>query len=647
MTWLIDLLFEAIQTKISQFIVAMIDLISSTFMELMSCDLNLFEELFSVVKSLYVNAIVPLGMAMLLVICLFQLFKGMFGRAGLESEDPIQLVFRTVICAFAVMYARGIVNYILKFAGTPYSWVAGTKIEVNSFSEYVNTSDLIVGTLGLDTFSMQILMLIMNIVVAWNYFKMLFVIAERYVLLGIFSYTSPLAFATGGSKATNNILASWSKMFGGQVVLIILNAWSLKVFLSGYGNLSASSTYGFTKFFTAILCLIGFSKVVFKMDSYLASLGVNLGRPSSGMGGMGLLMIVSRLMSMGRSFSGNGGTDNSGSGNSSESNGSESGPNGTIPLSAGVTSSMANDDIAMEPDDAAVTGKDSEMAASLAGEMDNEQTGDDMDNIHEGPEEDAQQMQPDISQDDAGIDGLDEDGILDGMNPEGSIDNPVDEATDVQGTNADPENISDGLGGMAENDTIPTDMDGESMEAGQKDENIGQDTDNMDAFSEHQGSISDGIGMIGSDSGKKSDKGTAKNKGDNEGGVRVPVSNESASTISAIGNGKAHGYKEQLNGGSSSAASTGFGTGGAGHTTYESGGKQYDRYNADMFEPPSGKYRAINDNGKRYYDVESSTMVNPSSVEITDDGAIKYEESKSSESISKSKGDIPYTPQEE
>ena len=53
----------------------------------------------------------------------------------------------------------------------------------------------------------------MQFVVAWNYFKMLFIIAECYVLLGVFSYTAPLAFSTGGSKATNNVLASWSKMF--------------------------------------------------------------------------------------------------------------------------------------------------------------------------------------------------------------------------------------------------------------------------------------------------------------------------------------------------------------------------------------------------------------------------------------------------
>ena len=49
-------------------------------------------------------------------------------------------------------------------------------------------------SLGIDGLSISILLLIMQFVVAWNYFKMLFIIAERYVLLGVFSYTAPLAF---------------------------------------------------------------------------------------------------------------------------------------------------------------------------------------------------------------------------------------------------------------------------------------------------------------------------------------------------------------------------------------------------------------------------------------------------------------------
>ena len=274
MGWLLELLIKSIWEFCSQLIVDMMSVITDMFTELLSCDLSLFEELFSVAGDLYSNAILPLGIALLLLICIWQLFKSMFGKAGVASEDPVELVLRSGICLFFIVAARPLTDYLLKIAGTPYQWIAGTEIKVSSFVEYVSALEAVTSVLGIGQLNIAILKLIMQFVVAWNYFKMLFVIAERYVLLGVFSYTAPLAFGTGGSKATNNILASWSKMFGGQIVLIILNSWCLKMFLSGYGNLTASS-YGFTKFFAATLCLVGFCKVTFKLDSYLSSLGVN------------------------------------------------------------------------------------------------------------------------------------------------------------------------------------------------------------------------------------------------------------------------------------------------------------------------------------------------------------------------------------
>ena len=336
MSWLLDLLVDAVKEMVSQFIIDMMGLITDVFTDLLSCNLSLFEELFSVVGSLYQNVIVPMGIALLLMILIWQLFKSMFGKVGINAEEPIELIGRSSICLFFVVASKPVINYILKIAGTPYQWVIGTDIKVQSFSEYVTALEGITAPLGLGTVSIAILMLIMQFVVAWNYFKMLFIIAERYVLLGVFSYTAPLAFATGGSKSTNNILASWSKMFGGQVVLIILNAWCLKMFLSGYGNMMASG-YGFTKFFVATLCLVGFCKITFKLDSYMAALGVNLGRPSPGMGALGAAMAAQRIFSQaGRVFSGTDGSGNgtgrsTNMGNTDPTNGF-TGPAGPIPM---------------------------------------------------------------------------------------------------------------------------------------------------------------------------------------------------------------------------------------------------------------------------------------------------------------------------
>ena len=298
MGWLLELLFESVSEMCSKFIVDMMDVASGMFTEILSCDLDLFEELFGVAGDLYRNAIVPMGVALLLMILVWQLFKSMFGKLGTASEDPVELVFRSCFCLFMILFAKDIVNYILEVAGTPYDWVVGTVITVDSFSEYVTAAEGGMSALGIDVMTISMLKLLLQLVVGWNYFKMLFILAERYVLLGIFSYTSPLALAAGGSKATNNVLGSWTKMFGGQVLVVILDAWCVKMFLSAYGNMMASS-YGFTKFFAANMCLIGFCKITAKLDSYMGSLGVNLGRIGGGMSGLGALLMAGRLMNFG------------------------------------------------------------------------------------------------------------------------------------------------------------------------------------------------------------------------------------------------------------------------------------------------------------------------------------------------------------
>ena len=82
--------------------------------------------------------------------------------------------------------------------------------------------------------------LILILVLAWNYIKLLFEAAERYILLGVLVYTAPVAFAMGASKTTSNIFSSWCKMVGGKVFLLFLNAWCLRVFTSMVGTFLAN-----------------------------------------------------------------------------------------------------------------------------------------------------------------------------------------------------------------------------------------------------------------------------------------------------------------------------------------------------------------------------------------------------------------------
>ena len=74
------------------------------------------------------------------------------------------------------------------------------------------------------------------LILAWNYIKLLFEAAERYILLGVLIFTAPMAFATGSAQSTSNIFKSWCRMFGGQLFLLIMNAWCLRLFTSMVGS---------------------------------------------------------------------------------------------------------------------------------------------------------------------------------------------------------------------------------------------------------------------------------------------------------------------------------------------------------------------------------------------------------------------------
>jgi uncharacterized protein (DUF2062 family) len=49
-----------------------------------------------------------------------------------------------------------------------------------------------------------------------------------------------MAFATGASESTSNIFSAWCRMLGGQLFLLIMNAWCLRLFVSMVGTFLAN-----------------------------------------------------------------------------------------------------------------------------------------------------------------------------------------------------------------------------------------------------------------------------------------------------------------------------------------------------------------------------------------------------------------------
>lgn len=280
------------------------DAVSGIFLSALGTDLTVMEEYFPFLSKAF-DVMQYTAWAMLFLITVWQLFKA-FGGPISESEHPLQLVARSSIFVLLIGYAKPIFEIVLDIARAPYTALMDIQMSAEDFTfagvEQVLMSGIttlvsVITVVGL------ILMLILQISLGWNYFKLLLEVVERYIVVGVLCYTSPLAYCMGGSKATEPVFKSWCRMVGSQLLLLVLNVWFLRGFNSAVGqfiaNAGATST-GQGNIFLWMFCALAFLKTAQKFDSYLAAMGLNVAQTGSGMG-MELLMSARVLTGLGGS----------------------------------------------------------------------------------------------------------------------------------------------------------------------------------------------------------------------------------------------------------------------------------------------------------------------------------------------------------
>ena len=280
------------------------DAVSGIFLSALGTDLTVMEEYFPFLSKAF-DIMQYTAWAMLFLITVWQLFKA-FGGPISESEHPLQLIARSSIFALLIGYAKPIFEIVLDIARAPYTALMDIQMSAEDFTfagvEQVLMSG-ITTLVSVITLVGLILMLILQISLGWNYFKLLLEVVERYIVVGVLCYTSPLAYCMGGSKATEPDFKSWCRMVGSQLLLLVLNVWFLRGFNSAVGqfiaNAGATST-GQGNIFLWMFCALAFLKTAQKFDSYLAAMGLNVAQTGSGMG-MELLMSARVLTGLGGS----------------------------------------------------------------------------------------------------------------------------------------------------------------------------------------------------------------------------------------------------------------------------------------------------------------------------------------------------------
>lgn len=298
---MVDLLMSGIAQIISVAFNAFIEAIVSIF----SFDMEYFNKTFPFAANAYpIIQTISLGIALLIAaVHIIPFFMG-----GKQQSSPIRIGLHTIFAVGFIYYGNYILTAIMEIAQYPYSALAGTATGSGFGGEAIGDaigSVVELGTILEDTFATQsiLLYLIVFLLIAFAFLKMIIEIVERYVILFVLIYLSPLAASTIASETTFGIYKRYLSMFISQCILMVLSVWSLKMVASLFNNFYASEN-------DLLVLLMGYAfiRISNKIDSYLGQLGLSAATTGAGLGSelMAAGMGIAAMFSGGKKLPGKG-----------------------------------------------------------------------------------------------------------------------------------------------------------------------------------------------------------------------------------------------------------------------------------------------------------------------------------------------------
>ena len=111
-------ILDGIVAWIAEQIMYGLDLINTSVLGALGCDMNTFLRYFPAAETMY-SLLVALSIGLILLFWVWNLFKNYWLVIGTEVEDPVRLTIRVVIFIVLACFADEIVAVVLNIGGTP------------------------------------------------------------------------------------------------------------------------------------------------------------------------------------------------------------------------------------------------------------------------------------------------------------------------------------------------------------------------------------------------------------------------------------------------------------------------------------------------------------------------------------------------
>ena len=178
---MLDWIFEGIITWVSSVVTDLMDAVSGLFLQALGTDMIAMEEYFPFVTKAF-TVMQYTAWAILFLITVWQLFR-IFGGPMTDAENPWTLIARSALMALLIGYAKPIFSMVLDIARAPYTALMDIQLSAEDFTFAGIEAMLMNGlTTLIATISVVglLLLVILELCLGWNYFKLLLETVERY-----------------------------------------------------------------------------------------------------------------------------------------------------------------------------------------------------------------------------------------------------------------------------------------------------------------------------------------------------------------------------------------------------------------------------------------------------------------------------------
>lgn len=209
------------------------------------------------------------------------------------SDTPMGVLLRTAIASAMISMGGYLLQLIVRLGTTGYEAIGAMQIQDSGFefssvaSGVVQTFKTGIGDGAVSTLSdigASMVSLIVLCLLGKNVISLWIEVAERYLMVGVLVFTSPIVYPTMASRDTSQIMRRWLSMFIGCVFQMSISILFLKLVLSGMVSMtSAGTTFTDTDGYGPLIQLIlvlAMCKIAQRTDTYLQQLGI--GVPTTG-----------------------------------------------------------------------------------------------------------------------------------------------------------------------------------------------------------------------------------------------------------------------------------------------------------------------------------------------------------------------------